>query len=402
LLVARGTGFVTSGTVARIGVPAGPQRFEVAATRAADVLGAIAVEDPDGVGPAARPRAVGALPYAAASDGRLVVPAVLVGVEADGTAWRTELALAGAGGRPAAGNGGPGPDLVRAVERASSDGLRTGRPPRRFTVRPDRPPHQWMAAVERAVAAIKDGRIDKVVLAREVLVDADVPFDRTAVLARLRDANPLAFVYADGPFVGATPELLVRRTGRLVASNPMAGTVRQGAPDDDRRVAALAASGKDLAEHRLTVDAVREALAPVTEVLKVPDRPAVVRLPTVAHLATSLSGRLRDPAPSVLALVQRLHPTPAVGGVPRLEALALQAELEGFDRGRYAGPVGWVDADGDGEFAVALRGADLSGLDGRRARLVAGNGIVEGSQPEEELAETRAKLEPMLRALVQV
>jgi menaquinone-specific isochorismate synthase len=127
-----------------------------------------------------------------------------------------------------------------------------------------------------------------------------------------------------------------------------------------------------------------------------------VRLPTVAHLATTIRGELREPAPSVLALVERLHPTPAVGGVPTAEALVLQAELERFDRGRYAGPVGWFDAAGDGEFAVALRGADLTGLDGRRARLVAGNGIVDGSQPEEELAETRAKLEPMLRALVQV
>jgi menaquinone-specific isochorismate synthase len=259
-----------------------------------------------------------------------------------------------------------------------------------------------MAAVEQAVAAIKDGRVDKVVLAREVFVDADVPFDRVAVLGRLRDTNPLAFVYADGPFVGASPELLVRRTGGLVESHPMAGTVRQGAPDDDRRVAALATSDKDLGEHRLTVDAVRDALAPVTDRLDVPDRPSVVRLPTVAHLATAVSGQLRRPHASVLALLQLLHPTPAVGGVPRPEALVLQAELEGFDRGRYAGPVGWVDAAGDGEFAVALRGADLSGLDGRRARLVAGNGIVEGSQPEDELAETRAKLEPMLRALVQV
>jgi menaquinone-specific isochorismate synthase len=259
-----------------------------------------------------------------------------------------------------------------------------------------------MAAVERAVAAIKDGRVDKVVLAREVFVDADVPFDPIAVLTRLRDANPLAFVYADDGFVGASPELLVRRTGTVVESNPMAGTVRQGAPDDERRVAALAASHKDLGEHRLTVDAVRAALEPVTDRLDVPDHPSVVRLPTVAHLATTVRGTLRGPAPSALGLLELLHPTPAVGGVPRVEALALQAELEGFDRGRYAGPVGWVDADGDGEFAVALRGADLSGLDGRRARLVAGNGIVEGSQPEEELAETRAKLEPMLRALVQV
>ena len=163
-----------------------------------------------------------------------------------------------------------------------------------------------------------------------------------------------------------------------------------------RSIAGLRRSVKEAEEHRLLVEAVVAALAPVCAEPPIAGEPDVVRFPTVSHLATRVSGVLRRPAPSALALAGLLHPTPAVGGLPRSEALATIADLEGFDRGLYAGPVGWVDANGDGEWAVALRGAQL---DGPRARLVAGAGIVAGSDPEAEWAETEAKLRPMLAAV---
>jgi isochorismate synthase EntC len=178
----------------------------------------------------------------------------------------------------------------------------------------------------------------------------------------------------------------------------MAGTVRRGAtPEEDAALTAgLRRSVKEAEEHRLLVEAVVAALAPVCAAPPAAGEPDVVRFPTVSHLATRVSGVLRRPAPSALALAGLLHPTPAVGGLPRAEALATIAALEGFDRGLYAGPVGWVDAAGDGEWAVALRGAQL---DGPRARLVAGAGIVAGSDPEAEWAETEVKLRPMLAAV---
>jgi isochorismate synthase EntC len=145
------------------------------------------------------------------------------------------------------------------------------------------------------------------------------------------------------------------------------------------------------------VDAIADALAPVCRELEIGEVPDVAVFGHVAHLATRFRGHLVDPAPTALELARLLHPTPAVGGTPTARAVELVRELEGFDRGRYAGPVGWVDADGDGEWAIALRGAEL---DGPRARLVAGAGIVAGSDPDAEWAETQAKLEPMLRALV--
>jgi isochorismate synthase EntC len=179
----------------------------------------------------------------------------------------------------------------------------------------------------------------------------------------------------------------------------MAGSAPRGATaaDDDRLVSELATSAKEAEEHALVVGAVRAALEPVCREVVAGSRPEAVRLATVTHLATTVGGRLHEPAPSALALAGLLHPTPAVAGLPRAEALAAIADLESFDRGLYAGPVGWVDGRGDGDWAVALRCARL---DGRRAHLVAGAGIVADSDPGAEWLETEAKLEPMLRALL--
>jgi menaquinone-specific isochorismate synthase len=246
---------------------------------------------------------------------------------------------------------------------------------------------------------MRTGRLDKVVLARELIVEADDDIDPLVVLERLRAGYPGAMVYAVDGFVGATPELLVSRHGDLVRSHPHAGTTRRtGDPTTDARLAAaLLASVKDRAEHRIAIDAVLDTLLPFCSYVDSEPEPSIVTLANVQHLATLVEGRLSSPPASVLALVAALHPTPAVCGSPTDEALVLIDELEGFDRGRYAGAVGWVDARGDGRFGVAIRCAEI---DGRRARLFAGNGIVADSDPQVELAETRAKLQAMLGAIV--
>jgi menaquinone-specific isochorismate synthase len=352
-----GTRIVTAGVATR-----------VAPADAAAVLAAVAVDDPLRL-PGTGAVAVGALPFDPDATGELVIPARVHGVH-DGRAWVTDI--------------GPG-DAERDA---------TVVPPTRFTVAAPRSRDDWRAAVTRALAAIGDGSLEKVVLAREVLIEADAPFDPREVVRGLVASQPGSFVYASEGFVGASPELLVRRTGDVVESRPVAGTT---VADSDEALLALAASVKDTREHRFVVDGIVDVLGPRCAELHSDATPEVAVFGPVAHLATPIRGRLADPAPSALDLARALHPTPAVGGTPRRAALDAIRALEGFDRGRYAGPVGWVDARGDGEWAIALRGAEL---DGARARLVAGAGIVAGSDPEAEWAETQAKLQPMLRALV--
>ncbi len=351
------TAIVTSGAVARVTVD-----------EVDDVLASIPVDGVDDV-LGTGPLAVGALPFDPDGSGELVVPAV-VHSRIGGRRFVTRLA-------PAAEEVEPAP------------------PPTRFAIGSPRTPAQWTAMVEAALVAIARGVVEKVVLAREVVIEGDASFDPAAVLRRLVTQQPGSFVYATGDFVGASPELLVRRRGDTVESRPMAGTAV--ADGDAASLRALAESVKDQREHGFVVDAITDALGAVCRELEVGGVPEVAVFGHVAHLATPFRGRLHVPALTALDLARRLHPTPAVGGTPTGAALDVIRELEGFDRGRYAGPVGWVDARGDGEWAIALRGAEL---DGTRARLVAGAGIVAGSDPVAEWAETQAKLEPMLRALV--
>lgn len=272
--------------------------------------------------------------------------------------------------------------------------------PRRFTVASIETRDEWCRAVRTALAELATGDLAKVVLAREVEIAADVPFDIRAVLARLRRDQPGCVVYRDGDLVGASPELLVRREGAVVRSRPMAGTVARRATvsDDDEAVARLVASAKDEHEHRLVVDAVVDVLRGLGVEPSV-SGPAAERFASLTHLVTDVTATLpdADSTPDAATLAVRLHPTPAVGGTPTAAALDTIARLERFDRGTYAGPVGWVDASGDGEFVVALRCADVRGT---TARLVAGAGIVEGSDPLAEFDETQAKLEPVLRAIL--
>ena len=342
----------------------------VPASHALETLLEIDADD-DVALPGSGPIAVGALPFAPHAPATLVVPATVVGRAADGRTWVTRV--------------GPRVAPVPATPVL----------PTRYTVRAVQSRAWWDGAVEGALAAIAEHGIEKVVLAREVTVDADADFDVRTVLRRLRAQQPGCFVYADGGFVGATPELLVQRRGSTIESRPMAGTAPGSGAAEVART--LAASNKDAREHRFVVDAVREVLAPVAASLDVPEHPEVEHFGNLAHLVTPIRGELVDGSLDALSLARLLHPSPAVGGTPTDAALRVIDELEPFDRGPYAGPVGWVDARGDGAFAVALRGAQL---DGAHALLRAGAGIVAGSDPDAEWAETAAKFEPMLRALV--
>ena len=263
-------------------------------------------------------------------------------------------------------------------------------------------PQAWKASVAASAADVRADRFEKVVLARSLRIRAAESFDPARILRRLRSANSSATIFAvatpDRCFLGATPERLVRLTGREVAVTCLAGSIARGATEteDEQLAHALLASAKDRTEHEVVVRSTLEALAEVcTKVIRVPGTPSVARSRSVQHLATPLRGRLANGG-CVLDLVDRLHPTPAVGGFPRDVALAAIREREGFDRGWYAGPIGWVDRNGEGEFAVAIRSALLAGRD---ATVYAGAGIVADSDPEAEYAETCLKMEPMLAAL---
>ncbi|WP_338059714.1 isochorismate synthase [Actinomadura welshii] len=270
------------------------------------------------------------------------------------------------------------------------------------------PEHAWKDAVAAAVHRIRAGHLaaghphrrtglGKVVLARDLTVRADAPIDARVLLQRLAARFPACYTFSCAGMVGATPELLIRRTGGDIESLVLAGTTARGdTPADDRaRAARLFASPKDREEHRYAAEMVRDALTPLCADLTVPTEPELLTLPNVTHLASPLRGRLAADR-SVLDVVAALHPTPAVCGTPTGTALDLIRELEGMDRGRYAGPVGWVDARGDGEWGIALRCAEI---DGTRARLFAGCGIVADSDPDAELAEARTKFRPMQYAL---
>ena len=270
---------------------------------------------------------------------------------------------------------------------------------------PDRPRYrgssnpdwQWMEAVGRALKMIESGNLQKVVLARDVEVWSKTPFDAGLLLQRLHRDYPECFTFLVAGLVGASPELLLRQRDRTVESLALAGTApRHTDPERDRQLAkGLLVSPKNLHEHALTAESVEEVLASVCSRLDRNTRPALQELANLRHLATSFWGTLAKPA-SCFDILDRLHPTAAVGGVPRRSALEAIRRLEGIDRAGYAGPVGWFDQAGGGEWAIALRCAQLKETG---ARLLAGAGIVAGSLPEEELAETRLKLRAMTGAL---
>ena len=270
--------------------------------------------------------------------------------------------------------------------------------------------HGWRDVVAAGIAAVHADEVDKVVLARDVVARTQRPLDVRWALGRLADRYPSCWTFSVDGMIGATPELLVRSEKGLVTSRVLAGTIRRTGDDaaDLARAAILAHSSKDLEEHEYAVRSVAHALEPFCSSTNVPDVPFVLHLPNVLHLASDVTGVLTDasegvvgtPAhPSSLALAAALHPTAAVCGTPTRAAAALIRRIEGMDRARYAGPVGWFGADGDGEWGIALRSAQTSADDPTRVRLFAGCGIVAASDPAAELAESEAKLVPMRTAL---
>jgi menaquinone-specific isochorismate synthase len=259
----------------------------------------------------------------------------------------------------------------------------------------------WPAAVAEAVERIGQGEVGKVVLARDVVADAADDLDLRWLAGRLAESYPRCWTFLVDGLVGASPEMLVKREAGLVMSRVLAGTIRRTG-DDDRDLnlaAALAKSSKDLQEHEYAVASVARALAPFCSGMNVPEAPYILGLPNVLHLATDVTG-VAEPGVSALALAAALHPSAAVCGTPTDRARAVIAELEHLDRERYAGPVGWLDAAGNGEWAIALRCGLISETDPRQIRLFAGCGIVAESDPAAELAESVAKLVPMRDALV--
>jgi menaquinone-specific isochorismate synthase len=367
-----GVGLAGIGEAIRIDV-----QVDDGARAAARIAGALAEIDlDDSAGVARTPIAFGALPFRRDTAGTVVVPELVVGRQADGRAWELAFGTRGTTGRSAFPGTGAGDYSAQSMQ----------------------PPAEWMDTVDKARSLLTD-EFRKVVLARPVVVTAGAPIGVEPVLRQLARDFPTSTTFAVERFVGASPELLVARDGEMVRSHPLAGTTaRSDDPDEDAALAAaLLASEKDQLEHRITIDMVYDALLPWCSYLDWEAEPSIVRTASVQHLGTSVEGKLSTPPPSVVEMMAALHPTPAVCGQPRDRALEVIEELEVADRGRYAGPVGWVDVDGNGEWVVGIRSAEIVA---DKATLWAGVGVVPDSDPEAELAETRAKFETMLSALI--
>ncbi|HVM15443.1 MAG TPA: isochorismate synthase [Egibacteraceae bacterium] len=381
-----GEGLVGRSEVARLDVGTGETRFARAAEQLTEMFAAAEVHDEVGA-PGCGPVAFASATFDAREAGSvLVVPAVVTGRRA-GRAWRTVA-------------GEVTPPLRRGDgDRADGDAPDGGGADRRIRYAGSSIPDvAWLEAVATAGRRIEEGALDKVVLARDQAVWSRTPFDQRRLARRLADRFPDCYTFCVDGLIGATPELLVRRMATAVESLVLAGTARRGTDtaDDDAVGEQLLASEKERREHSLAVTSVAEVLQGRCADLTVDPEPFLLRLANVQHLATRVRGTLAGPSPpTALELVGALHPTAAVCGTPTAGARALIRELEGMDRGRYAGPVGWVDIRGDGEFGIALRCAQLAGA---RARLFAGSGIVTGSLPEAELEETRLKLRAMRSA----
>jgi isochorismate synthase len=317
-----------------------------------------------------------------------------------------EISFARGGGRAAltvTAVGDPRPALARLDElpRTASMPLLDPDPAVAPRVVSEAPPEHFEEAVRRAVERIGAGELEKIVLARIVRVHAARPHDPAAVFGALRELFPSCYAYCvgtpDGAFVGASPELLVRRDGARAQTVALAGTTRRSADPavDDHLGEQLMASAKNRAEQAIVARRIERALEPVSVWVTVADRPVLVKVHNVQHLATPIRAQLAEPLPT-LELAGRLHPTPAVGGEPLDAATRMIPALEGIDRGWYAGAVGWTDLEEDGELCVAIRCALIRD---EVAHLFAGNGIVADSDPADELAETEAKLQALLPLL---
>jgi len=367
-----GEGIVGWGEAARLEV-SGPDRFAQARAWWRALLAELTVEDEVGAR-GSGPVAFGSFAFDPAQPSALVLPRVVLG-RTSGASWLTTV----------------------------------GEPPRLSSPSPVRPPGElryaqgqvpvtaFRGAVAEAVRRIGAGELAKVVLAHDLVAVADGDIDPRFVLDGLAAANAGCWAFAVDGLVGATPELLVSLHEGQLLSRVLAGTTARGADDaaERARVEALLHSAKDQEEHRYAVESLVSALVGHVTDLTVPTGPSALELAHVSHLATDITAVVADGS-DVLDLLAALHPTAAVGGTPTDVAVEVIGELEGMDRGRYAGPVGWLDARGDGEWGIALRCAQLSG---RSARLFAGCGIVAGSDPDAEVLEAAAKFVPVRDAL---
>ena len=382
--VRRGEGLVGWGEAVRVSTT-GPDRF-VTAERAWTELVARSVVRDEVRLPGTGPVAFGSFAFSPDSPagGVLVVPEVVIGHKA-GTWWLTTI---GAGGvlPPIQQVAAATPPVTDGGTVTFSDGQRSS--------------SDWEKVVAEGIARIGAGDVEKVVLARDIHARSTVAIDPRRLLTRLAERYPGCWTFNVDGLLGATPEMLVKLERGLVTSRVLAGTIRRSQDDahDLALAASLARSSKDLEEHEYAVRSVAEALAPYCATTNVPESPFVLHLANVMHLATDVTGVLADGGTS-LQLAEALHPSAAVCGTPTEAAAELIAEVEGMDRDRYAGPVGWMDAHGDGEWGIALRCARLDPDDDHSLRLFAGCGIVAGSDPAAELAESNAKLLPIREAL---
>lgn len=309
----------------------------------------------------------------------LLIPQVIVGKKGD-KSWITWI-----GSSPQPDLNVSAPDLIHNSITWDSD---------------ERADDAWKSRVSTAVDRIQSGKLDKVVLARDFTGHADQDIEPRTILKKLAAEYPSTWNFSVAGLVGATPELLLRLSRKMVTSRVLAGTISKTGNDerDLALAASLARSSKDLEEHLYAVKSVADALEPFCTSTNVPDAPYVLHLANVMHLATDVTGAIAEKLAHVDAftILEQLHPSAAVCGTPREQAGQLITEIESMSRGRYAGPVGWIDAAGDGELGIALRCGQING---DSIRIFAGCGIVAGSDPDKELAESVAKLVPMRSAL---
>ncbi len=330
----------------------------------------------DGAGPIA----IGCIPFISSDSHEFVIPKIVVGKTESGQQWVTQIDDAGFDFVP--------PAKTKPV--AASFSVNHG-----VTI------EHYLEAVRLTAKIVGENRLAKAVIARDIFVTTDKSFDIAAIMQRLKASFGSSYRYSVDGFIGASPELLIAVNGNEVSSHPLAGTApRTGNAVADQKIAeTLVASTKNQLEHRIVIDMVHDTLLPWCSYLDWQAEPSIVAVANVQHLGTEISGQLSEPRPSVLELAYALSPTPALGGAPRDAALAHISLVEGMSRGRYGGAVGYFNRYGDGRFAVSIRCAEFD-PSRTTARLFAGGGIVADSEPESELAETQAKFQAMLAALI--
>lgn len=322
------------------------------------------------------------------TDADVLMPAVTVGSLPDGPTWLSthgDVTVE---------------DALAMAKEAIARPVPVGGEPTAFSVTSRVTPEAWRdEIVAGAVERLRAGEFNKVVLARELVVDTDRAIDPAAVVDRLAATFPAAMVFLIDGFFGASPELLISRSDTVVQARPLAGTAPRGADHDADQALAdeLLASGKNRTEHRITIEWFLNELLPFCSYVDAEAEPSLLTIANLHHLQTLVEGVLSSPPASALELVRAVHPTPAVGGDPQEKALAVIDEIERAERGRYAGPTGWLDADGNGEFCVSVRSAQI---DDRTITMFVGVGVVADSDPQAELDETRTKAQAILGALL--